>query len=180
MKKQRYELTEIKTDNFPSYRLSKKKTLPLQVSPVTERKVFVKICSQNERIKKPYEKVRIFTLNFKKWKKIKASFIPKSFLIPVAKQKRSKIKQMRLLYDLGRKTMFQQILVLQKKLVRIAFRLSYRSSVLEKFKDCKICTVFELHIYEFLKYSLSEIRNNFEIFDIGSQQKDTRNRVKTS
>ena len=52
----------------------------------------------------------------------------------------------------------------------------YRSSVLGKFKDCKICTVFELHIYEFLKYSLFQIRNNFEILDIGSQQKDTRNK----
>ena len=60
-----------------------------------------------------------------------------------------------LLYGLGRKTMLQQILILQKKLVRIAFRLPYRSSVLGKFKDCKICTVFELHIYELLKYSLS-------------------------
>ena len=74
--------------------------------------------------------------------------------------------------------MLQQILVLQKKLVRIAFRLPYRSSVLGKFKDCKICTVFELHIYELPKYSISQIRNNFEILDIGSQQKDTRNREK--
>ena len=44
-----------------------------------------------------------------------------------------------LLYGLGRKTMLQQTLVVQKKLVRIAFRLPYRSSVLGKFKDCKIC-----------------------------------------
>ena len=83
-----------------------------------------------------------------------------------------------LLFDLGKKTMLQQILLLQKKLVRIAFRLPYRSSVLGKLKDCKICTVFELHIYELLKYSLSQIRNIFEISDIGSQQKDTRNREK--
>ena len=83
-----------------------------------------------------------------------------------------------LLYGLGRKTMLQQILFLQKKLVRIAFRLPYRSSVLGKFKDCKICTVFELHIYELLKYSISQICNNFENLDIGSQQKDTRNREK--
>ena len=83
-----------------------------------------------------------------------------------------------LLYGLGRKTMLQQILVLQKKLVRIAFRLPYRSSVLGKFKDCKRYTVFELHINELLKYSLSQIRNNFEILEIGSQQKDTRNREK--
>ena len=74
--------------------------------------------------------------------------------------------------------MLQQILVAQKKLVRIAFRLSYRTSVLEKFKDCKICTVFELHLYEIPKYSLSQIRNNFELLDIGSQQKDKRNREK--
>ena len=85
-----------------------------------------------------------------------------------------------LLYGLGRKTLLQQILVFQKRLVRIAFRLPYRSSVLGKFKDCKICTVFELHTYELLKYSLSQIRNNFEIRDIVSQQKDTRNREKTS
>ena len=76
--------------------------------------------------------------------------------------------------------MLQQILVFQKKLVRIAFRVPYRSSVLGKFKDCKICTVFELHIYELLKYFLSQIRNNFEVLDIGSQQKDTRKREKTS
>ena len=83
-----------------------------------------------------------------------------------------------LLYGFGRKTMLQQILILQKKLVRIAFRLPYRSSVLGKFKDCKICTAFELQLCELLKYSLSQIRNNFEIRDIGSQQKDTRNREK--
>ena len=80
-----------------------------------------------------------------------------------------------LLYGLGRKTMLQQIL---KKLVRIAFRLPYRSSVLGKFKDCKICTVFELQIYELPKYTLSQLRNTFEIPDIESQQKDTRNREK--
>ena len=74
--------------------------------------------------------------------------------------------------------MLQPILVVQKKLVHIAFRLPYRSSVLGKFKDCKICTVFELHIYGLPKYSLSQIRNSFEIHDIGSQQKDTRNREK--
>ena len=83
-----------------------------------------------------------------------------------------------LLYGLGRKTMLQQILVLQKKLVSIAFRLPYRSTVLGKIKDCKICTAFELHLYELLKYSLSQTRNNFEILDIRSQQKDTRNREK--
>ena len=65
-----------------------------------------------------------------------------------------------LLYGLGRKTMLQKILVLQKKLVRIALRLPYRSSVFRKIKDCKICTVFELHIYELLKNSLSQILNN--------------------
>ena len=83
-----------------------------------------------------------------------------------------------LLYGLGRKTMLQQILVAQKKLIRIAFRLPYRSGVLGKFKDCKICTLFELHLYELPKYSLSQIRYNFDILDIGSQQKDTRNRRK--
>ena len=83
-----------------------------------------------------------------------------------------------LLYGFGRKTMLQQILVFQKKLVRIAFRLPYRSSILRKFKDRKICAVFELHIYELPKYSLSHIRNIFEILDKGSQQKYTGNREK--
>ena len=78
-----------------------------------------------------------------------------------------------LLYGLGRKTMLQQILVIQKKLVCIAFRLPYRCSVLRKFKDCKTCTVSELHLYELLKFSVSQIRNDFEILDRGSQQKDT-------
>ena len=83
-----------------------------------------------------------------------------------------------LLYGLGRKTMLQQILVARKKLVRMAFRLPYRSSVLGKFKDGKICAVFELDVCELFKNSLSQIRYNFEILDIGSQQKDTRNRDK--
>ena len=83
-----------------------------------------------------------------------------------------------LLYGLGRKTMLQQILVVQKKLVRIAFRLPYRSSVLREIKDCKICTLLELHLYELNKSSLSQIRSNFEFIDIGSQQKDTRKREK--
>ena len=83
-----------------------------------------------------------------------------------------------LLYGFGRKTMLQQILVVQKKLVGRAFRLSYRSSVLGKFKDCKIWTVIESHLYKFLKHSVSQIRNNFEILDIGSQQKATKNREK--
>ena len=76
--------------------------------------------------------------------------------------------------------MLQQILIVQKKLVPIAFRLPCRSSVVGKFRDCKICTAFELHLYELLKYSLSQIHNNFEILDIGSRQKETRNREKTS
>ena len=50
--------------------------------------------------------------------------------------------------------------------------------VLGKVKDCKICTVFELHLYEHLKCSLTQIRNKFEILDIGSQQKGTKNREK--
>ena len=80
-----------------------------------------------------------------------------------------------LLYRFWRKTMLQQILVVQKKLVRIAFRLPCRSSVLGKFEDCKICTVFELHIYELLKYSLSQKRSNFKVLNIGSHLKNTRN-----
>ena len=85
-----------------------------------------------------------------------------------------------LLYDLERKTMVHQILVVPKKLVRRALRLPYRSSVLRKFKDCKICTVFEIQLYEPPKYSLFQIRNNAEILDLGSQQKITKNREKTS
>ena len=69
--------------------------------------------------------------------------------------------------------MLQQILVVRKKLVRIALRQPYRSSVFGKFEDCQICTVFELHLYKLPKFSLSQILNNFEIFDIGSQQKET-------
>ena len=85
-----------------------------------------------------------------------------------------------LLNSLGGKTMSQQNLVVQKKLVRIAFRLPYKSSVLGRFEECEICTVFEIHLYELPKTSLSQIRNTFEIPDVGSQQKDTRNREKTS
>ena len=76
-----------------------------------------------------------------------------------------------ILNGLGRKTMLQQILVFQKKLVCIAFRMPYRSFVLGKYKNCKICTVFELHIYELLKYSVYQIRNNFDILDIGFSRK---------
>ena len=79
-----------------------------------------------------------------------------------------------LLYGLGRKTMLQQVLVVQKKLVRIAFRLPYKSSVLEKFKDCKVCTVIEINLYELLQFSLSPIHNSFEILDVGSQQKNKK------
>ena len=53
-----------------------------------------------------------------------------------------------LLLGLGRKTMLKQTLVVQQKLVRTAFRLPYRSSVLGKFRHCKIFTVFDLHLYE--------------------------------
>ena len=83
-----------------------------------------------------------------------------------------------LLYGLGRKTMLQQILVVLKTLVCIALWLPYRCSVLGKLKDCKICTVFQLHLYDFLKNSLFQIRKNFEILDVGPQQKDIRNRKK--
>ena len=85
-----------------------------------------------------------------------------------------------ILYGLRRKTMLQQILVVQKKLVRVAFRLPSRSSVLGKFEDCKTCTVFQLFLYELVKYCLCQIRNHFEILDIESQQKDTRNGEKSS
>ena len=80
------------------------------------------------------------------------------------------------LYGLWRKTILQQILVLQKKLVHIAFRLPHRSSVIGNFEDCKICTVFESHLYELLEKSSSFVRSNFEMLHSGPKQKDTRNR----
>ena len=74
--------------------------------------------------------------------------------------------------------MLQQNWVIQKKLVLIARWPPYRSSVLGKFNYCKKCTVFELHLYELLENSLSPVGNKIEILDIGSQQKDTRNKEK--
>ena len=81
-----------------------------------------------------------------------------------------------LLYGLGPKTKLQKIFVFQKKLMRIALRLPTRTSVSEKFKDLKIGTVFEYHVYEILKFPLKQIRNGFETLCIGTQNRQTRNR----
>ena len=81
-----------------------------------------------------------------------------------------------LLYGLGPKTRLQKILLLQKKLIRIALRLPPWISVMAKFKELKIGTVFEYHIYEIFKYSLDQIRNGFKNLNIGAHTRQTRNR----
>ena len=81
-----------------------------------------------------------------------------------------------LLYGLGPKTRLQKILLVQKKLVRIALQLPPRASVMEKFKELQIATVFEYHIYEILKFSLNQIRNGFKNLNIGTRNRQTRNR----
>ena len=45
-----------------------------------------------------------------------------------------------------------------------------------KFKELKIGTVFEYHIYEVFKYSINEIRNDFKNLKLGTQSRQTRNR----
>ena len=45
-----------------------------------------------------------------------------------------------------------------------------------KFKELKLGTVFEYHIYEVFKYSISEIRNGFKNLKAGAQSRQTRNR----
>ena len=55
-------------------------------------------------------------------------------------------------------------------------RLSPGASVMAKFKELKIGTVFEYHIYEVFKYSINEIRNGFKNLKIGAQSRQTRNR----
>ena len=45
-----------------------------------------------------------------------------------------------------------------------------------KFKELKIGTVFEYHIYEVFKYSINENRNGFKNLKIGAQTRQTRNR----
>ena len=77
--------------------------------------------------------------------------------------------------------MLQQILVVQKKIVRIAFELPYRSRVVRKFENGKISTEIESYLDDLLKSrrpSLSQIQNNFEIPDAGSQREDFRSRKK--
>ena len=44
-----------------------------------------------------------------------------------------------------------------------------------KFKELKIGTVFEYHIYEVFKYSINEIRNGFKKLKVGAQSRQTRN-----
>ena len=62
-----------------------------------------------------------------------------------------------------------------EKLIRIALRLPPWASVLGKFNELKIGTVFEYHIYELFKFSLAQIRNGFQNLTIGIQQRHTRN-----
>ena len=80
-----------------------------------------------------------------------------------------------LLYGLGAKTKLQKILLVQKKIIRIALRLSLWASVLGKFNELKIGNVFEYHMYELFKFALVQIRNGFQNLTIGIQQRHTRN-----
>ena len=80
-----------------------------------------------------------------------------------------------LLYGLGAKTKLQKILLIQRKLIRIALRLPPWASVLGKFNELKFGIVFEYHTYELFKFSLAQIRNGFQNLTIGSQQRQTRN-----
>ena len=64
-----------------------------------------------------------------------------------------------------------------KTLIRIALRLPTRTSFTEKFKDLKIGTVFENHVYEIFKFSVNQIRNGLKtLSSIGTQIRQTRNR----
>ena len=81
-----------------------------------------------------------------------------------------------LLCGLGSKTKLHKIFVFQKKLIWIVLRLPTRTSVTEKFKDLKVWTVFEYHVYEILKFLLNQIRNGFKTLSIGTQNRQTRNR----
>ena len=47
---------------------------------------------------------------------------------------------------------------------------------METFKEFMIGTVFELHFYELFKVSLDQIRSVFKIFNIGVQNRQTRNK----
>ena len=62
-----------------------------------------------------------------------------------------------------------------KKLIRFVLRLPSWVSVLGKFNELKIGTVFEYHIYELFKFSLAQIRNGFQNRTTGIQQRQTRN-----
>ena len=77
---------------------------------------------------------------------------------------------------LGPKTRLHEIMILQIKLIGIALRLPVTTSVIGKFKEMNIRTVYEYHIYEILKFSLSQIRNGFKILNIGTENRQTRNR----
>ena len=81
-----------------------------------------------------------------------------------------------LLYGLGNKSRLQKILLIQKKLIRIVLRLPPWASVTEKFKQFRIGTVYEHHLYELFKFSLDQIRNGFKILNIGKHNRQTRNK----
>ena len=81
-----------------------------------------------------------------------------------------------LLYGLSPKTRLQKIILLHKKLIRIALRLSPGVSVMANFEELKIGTVFEYHNYEVFNYFISEMRNGFKNLKVGAQSRQTRNR----
>ena len=70
-----------------------------------------------------------------------------------------------LLYGLGPKSRLQKLLLFQKKLIRIVLRLPPWDSVIE-FREFRVGTVFEHHLYEVFKFSLNHIRNGFKILNI--------------
>ena len=63
-----------------------------------------------------------------------------------------------------------------KQIVSIALRLPTRTSVTDKFKDLKIGTIFEYHVYEILEFSINQIRNGFKNVSIGTQNRQTTNK----
>ena len=46
---------------------------------------------------------------------------------------------------------------------------------MENFKEFRIETVFEHHLYDIFKFSLDQIRNGFKIPNIGIENRQTRN-----
>ena len=82
---------------------------------------------------------------------------------------------MAFLYGLGAKTKMQKMLLISIKVIRFLLRIPPWDSVLGKFIELKVGTVFEYHIYELFNFSLAQIRNGFQNLTIGIQQRQTRN-----